>query len=90
MHAAPQHTGSASGARATPGLAMCGVAAGAALVLLTGGLLLLTGTKLLMMHLQKGHIAVPRGQRSHMSSAHSAAAATCTHRGLSAVIPIPS
>lgn len=36
-------------------------------------LLLLTGTKLLMMHLQKGHMAVPRGQRSIMSSAHSAA-----------------
>jgi hypothetical protein len=36
-------------------------------------LLLLTGTKLLMMHLQKGHTAVPRGQRSIMSSAHSAA-----------------
>jgi len=31
------------------------------------------GTKLLMMHLQKGHMAVPSGQRSHMSSAHSAA-----------------
>lgn len=37
------------------------------------GLLLLTGPKLLMMHLQKGHMAVPRGQRSTMSSAHSAA-----------------